>query len=229
MTSNYGQDGARRFDDREVLRRDPSDPSPSSSGIGCKLIVGCFGIMFLFFLCFGVFGAFIYGVYEKIDSRCQEYLTLADQQKHREQYDMLHPKWKNQTPYEIFEAIEEARRLKLGAFIRKTVENFDSSEVNGVQTATFIYEVEYDKGTARITFTLEELNDVWMITDAQIESDALRSDAYCPGCNAPLVPNAKFCSSCGREITPFDWDVEPDEVDADAIENNAIDSGAPMQ
>ncbi|MFH1378015.1 MAG: zinc-ribbon domain-containing protein [Planctomycetota bacterium] len=240
MTSDYGRDNDgrnefRRDERADNFRRDePSgDPrhegfrtsEPKSGGVGCKIIAGCLFFVFLFFLCFGGVAVFLYQTYKEVDPYCREYLTLTDQQKYKELYDMLHPTWQSQMPYEIFVALEDARRIKHGSLIDITYESGHSSTDNGVSTATFVYRVTYEKGTARITFLLEKLDGVWKIIDAQFDSDALNSVATCPSCNAPLDPNAKFCSSCGREITPFDWinNMEEQDSDDESIEEDAVE------
>ena len=233
MTSNYGQNEMRRFDDerdRDAMRRDPSDSNKTSGGMGCKILAGCFGIIFLFMLCLGGAGLFLYRSYQSVDPVCREHLNLLGQQKHKEAYDALHPDYQREMPFEIFDALSEARRIKLGELIDITYNNHSSSSNNGAAVANIVYSVTYQNGLATVTFMLEAVDDVWKITDVQFDSAALNPAAYCPTCKAKLEPGATSCSSCGREISPLDWfiemeipdgETENDETDGDVNESPA--------
>jgi hypothetical protein len=151
------------------------------------------------------------------------YLESVVDGRWEEAYEQLGPVFRNDNRLEDFVAFEQAARHELGRCDSSQHRGISLDHREGRTLATLTYRLQCEKGAARVVFTVEKVEDAWLIQGVRYgEADAAPFPT-CTECDGVLPPGSRFCPYCGAATG------DGSEVQAEDVEMNvdgARSSGA---
>jgi hypothetical protein len=97
-------------------------------------------------------------------------------------------------------AFEQAARHELGLCEPSRQRGLAVNHVDGRTEATMTYVLRCENGTTEVVFTVEKIDDEWVIQGIRYGEAEEPVIPTCADCGSVLTPGAQFCASCGAAV-----------------------------
>lgn len=166
-----------------------SDGNPKGRGCffyGCLISAGLGGLFVA-----AIVGLYFYGA-KQLTPYPEKFLTLIDSDDYTGAYALVGDGWKKQMNLQQFTDFEKAVKGVLGPCTAKTMTGVSVNSNTGGTTAVVTFSATFAKGPATLIFTMEKVNDQWLIQGLKYNSDLLKNGLPAPQAETPTeTPEAK--------------------------------------
>lgn len=171
-----------------------------------KLLLGCGGFLLLAIGSCTTMAVYLF-VTADVDAspRIDELFAAMASGKYAETYqnDMT-TEFRNVATQEQYEQIGKLVFEALGPLKSKKLVGVNARQNNLTSTIEVTYNATFERGTGTIRAVLQKVEGKWLFNSFHVDSPLLLSaiqQMKCSKCGAKHAPDAKFCPSCGAELT----------------------------
>lgn len=165
------------------------------AGLGVLLIGTCAGLLFVGFK----------NADAAVSPRIDLIFEAIDQGRFAETYDTeTTQEFRDLTTKEQYAALGDSIAARLGALKSKTMLSFNMQQFNSSSFIDVTYNAVFENGTGTIFAKLKKENGVWKFVGFRVNSPVFDQDiatTKCESCGEPHTANAKFCPSCGADVS----------------------------
>ncbi len=169
-------------------------------GWGCWL----WGCAITVFVLIGGIGACVYmvrGAHAGLTAATEAYLEDVGRGDLEAAYDRLGEGVTTELDEQEYINFETAVRERLGARTGVRLAGMNINRTPQGSRARVEYLAEFERGSARIRFSLEERADGWVIQGVTYsDSSELEALLTCPKCGQAVSQEDRFCPQCGERL-----------------------------
>jgi len=169
---------------------------------------GCLVVVVVSALGIGGCVAYVYKGGSAAGSVSDGYLAAVEEGRFEDAFQALGSDFTEERGLMEFVTFEQETRSRLGACRDWRRSGTSIDRVAGRSEATLTHQGSCDQGPVEVVFSLEQIDQVWVIQDIRYREPGVAVVPTCADCGAPALPAAKFCSACG---TAFGETEEPPE------------------
>lgn len=172
------------------------------------LVLAVFGGLFvtLVVLCAGGLYLSLKTMDTSISPKIDELFVAIEDDKFADTYDThTTPELQKVASREQYLQIGQTVKTRLGKLKSKSLVRFNMQQMNANRYADVAYNATFEKGSGTITAKLKKVGDQWLLVAFHVNSPEFMKDlatGKCPHCGEPHSTGAKYCSKCGKEISP---------------------------
>lgn len=128
------------------------------------------------------------------------YLESVAGGRFEDAYSLLGSEYSSSHDLSSLVAFEQAARHELGLCESSRQRGLAMNHVDGRTKATMTYVLRCENGTTEVVFTVEKINDEWVIQGIRYGEAEEALTPTCSDCGTVLIPGARFCADCGAAV-----------------------------
>jgi len=112
--------------------------------------------------------------------------------------------FRSATSKDQYADIGKAVSTRLGRLKSKSLKNFNMRQHNADSYVDVVYDAQFEKGTGQILAKMKREKGQLKLVNFRVNSPIFTQDiatAKCPKCGAPHASSARFCPSCGAQLS----------------------------
>ena len=112
--------------------------------------------------------------------------------------------FRNATSKDQYADIGKAVSTRLGRLKSKSLKNFNMRQHNADSYVDVVYDAQFEKGTGQILAKMKREKGQLKLVNFRVNFPIFTQDiatAKCPKCGAPHASTARFCPSCGAQLS----------------------------
>jgi hypothetical protein len=168
------------------------------AGLGVLLIGSCAGLLFIGFRNAGAVAS----------PRVDAMFSAIEDETFAETYETeTTQELRNAATKEQYESLGNAVAVRLGSLQSKTLREFYMRQVNADSYVDVTYDATFEKGDGTIVAQLKKQGDKWKFVTFHVNSSVFEqalATATCRSCGEPHSAKARFCPSCGADLSSDD-------------------------
>jgi hypothetical protein len=112
--------------------------------------------------------------------------------------------FRSATTRDQYADIGKAVSTRLGRLKNKSLKSFNMRQHNADSYVDVAYDAQFEKGSGQILAKMKRENGLLKLVNFRVNSPVFQQDiatAKCPKCGAPHAASARFCPTCGAQLS----------------------------